>query len=114
MIRSPQTVEVRSEGYRDANGRWVEGGTVPTIIIASVQPATSSDYDEMQARPEGRRIERMVRVYTDQKLNVAGEDAHNGDALLWEGSRYTFAAVSPWRTTMLKHYRYLAVKDVEQ
>jgi hypothetical protein len=98
----------RTPGARDENGRWVEGGEVPGTFIATVQPAQKNDYDQLQTLPEGRRVERAVRIYTAERLNVAGEDASNGDILLWEGERYLVVAVSAWRTTMLKHYRYLA------
>lgn len=113
MIRTPQQVLIRSPGYRDENERWVEGSETSGTILASVQPATSSDYDELRSNPEGRRIERVVRVYTDSRLSVAGESLTNGDILLWEGARYIFVAVSPWRTTVLKHFRYLASKELE-
>jgi len=110
-FRKPQTIITRQPGQR-INGRWVEGGeNAPTTILASVQPATLADYDQMQAEPGGRRIERMVRVYTSARLNVAGEDDRNGALLVWEGERYLFVAVSPWRSTALKHYRYLAALE---
>lgn len=113
MIRTPQQVLIRTPGHRDENERWVEGSETSDTILASVQPATSGDYDELQSTQAGRRIERVVRVYTGSRMNVAGEDLVNGDILLWEGSRYIFVAVSPWRTTALKHYRYLASKELE-
>lgn len=113
MIRTPQTIFRRAEGHRDANGRWVEGGETPDTITASVQPASLGDYDELRATNAGRRLEKVVRVYTDALLNVAGHDLTNGDVLSWEGERYLIIAVSPWRTTLLRHYRYWASKELE-
>ncbi|WP_237173039.1 hypothetical protein [Paracandidimonas lactea] len=107
-IRTPQTIIPRSEGSR-VNGIWQDGADLPAItILGSVQPATKGDYDQLQAEQSGRRIERLVRLYTDARLPVAGEDRTNGAILLWEGERYLLVAVSPWRSTALKHYRYLA------
>lgn len=110
-FRKPQTVIPRGPGGW-VGGRWVDGEELPpTTILASVQPATTSDYDQMRAEPGGRRIERMVRVYTNARLDVAGEADTNGAILIWEGERYLFVAVSPWRSTALAHYRYLAALE---
>jgi hypothetical protein len=110
-FRKPQTVITRQPGQY-VGGRWVDGNeNPPTTIMASIQPATASDYDQMQAEPGGRRIECMVRVYTAARLDVAGEANSNGAVLLWEGERYLFVAVSPWRSTALAHYRYLAALE---
>lgn len=110
-FRKPQTIFTRQPGQY-INRRWVDGAEdPPTTIMASVQPATAADYDQMQAEPSGRRIERMVRVYTSARLDVAGESNRNGAILLWQGERYLFIAVSPWRSTALKHYRYLAALE---
>lgn len=111
-FRTPQTVLVRQPGER-VNGRWVDGGTSPLTVWGTVQPASAGDYDQLRALMEGRRIERVVRLYTDARLAVAGESDANGDFLLWEGTQYLLIAVSPWRTTGLRHYRYLASKVLE-
>lgn len=113
ILRTPQNILRRSPGMRDENGRWVEGVETPDTIMANVQPASQGDYDQVRAAAEGRRIERLLRVYTAERLNVAGENASNGDLLLWEGARYLLIAVSAWRTTQLGHYRYLASLDPE-
>lgn len=113
MIRTTQHVLFRAPGEH-AKGRWVDGAETPGTIQASVQPAKKVDYDLMQAQLDGRRIAAAVRIYTDTRLNVAGENASNGDVLLWEGKRYTVAGVAPWRTTILAHYRYLAIMEPEK
>lgn len=99
-------------------GRWIDGADGPPhTIMASVQPAALSDYDTMQALPEGRRVEAMVRVYTDAVLAVAGAADTNGDRIVWpHGPRpgnYLVRAVSPWQSGVISHYRYLAVLEVE-
>ncbi|MGB3276116.1 MAG: hypothetical protein WBA82_08005 [Castellaniella sp.] len=107
-LRAPQTIIPRLPGSY-VGGRWQDGPDGdPTAILASVQPASSGDYDQMQAEQPGRRIERMVRLYTDVRLNVAGENSTNGDSLEWLGERYLLVAVSPWQSGIIPHYRYLA------
>lgn len=109
-LRTPQTIIPRLPGQY-IGGRWQDGADGdPITIQASVQPASSGDYDQVKAEQPGRRVERMVRIYTDVRLTAAGEDNTNGDSLVWEGERYLVVAVSPWRSTALKHYRYLAVR----
>lgn len=110
-FRKPHQVVLREEGGY-VQGTWVDGIELePISILASVQPASAGDYDQMRAEPGGRRIERMVRIYTDARLPVAGETDQNGAILLWEGGRYVVIAVSPWRSTALAHYRYLAALE---
>ena len=112
-LRYPVNIRRRAPGAYVA-GNWVPGG-VTTIesIMATVQPATLSDYDMLQPLLEGRRVEGVVRVYTDAELTLAGEvPGATGDELEWpEGLRtrgYVFMARSPWQSTRLAHYRYLA------
>lgn len=116
-FRRPVQVIRRGEGQW-VDGRWVAGGDeAPITIMASVQPATLSDYDTLQALPEGRRVEAMVRIYTDAVLNVAGADGTNGDRVVWphgpRPGKYLVRAVSPWQSGVISHYRYLAVLEVE-
>lgn len=116
-FRRPVQVIRRAAGQW-VGGRWVEGPDGPAdTIMASVQPATLSDDDTLQALPEGRRVEAMVRVYTDAVLTVAGADNTNGDRVVWpHGPRpghYLVRAVSPWQSGVISHYRYLAVLEVE-
>lgn len=114
-LRYPVTIQRRAPGAWVA-GRWVAGDDGPTETIqATVQPATLSDYDELQPLPEGRRIERMVRVYTASILTIAANDnTASGDLLLWpEGlgaEPYEFVWCSPWQSHVIPHYRYLAAK----
>lgn len=113
FFRTPQQLKRKAPGsYVD--GVWVQGGLETDFTIsATIQPASLSDYDELRATAGGRRIERAVRIYTNERLVVAGETDNNGDVLIWEGARYEVIAVSPWRTTLIKHYRYWASKELE-
>lgn len=83
--------------------------------MATVQPAQLSDYDKMEPFLEGRRVESLVRVYTDEKMTVAGAGSEaSGDMLQWgDGKPYVFVAVSAWQSGIIPHYRYLAAQLLE-
>lgn len=111
-FRYPVNIERRAPGeYVD--GVWVPGGPTPDTIMATVQPATASDYDQMAALPEGRRVEGLIRLYTTAEMQVAGETADaSGDLVTWpdglRGRKYEVVARSPWQSRIIPHYRYLA------
>lgn len=116
-FRKPVLVRRRAEGRWHA-GRWLDGAEdEPVTILASVQPAPRADYDRIQALAEGRRIDAMVRVYTDAVLNVAAADDRNGDRIVWPaGPRpgdYLVVAITPCQSGVIPHYRYLAALEVE-
>lgn len=117
--RHPVTIIRPSVGHRDEVTRlWVDGSDAEEItIIASVQPASSADYDQMQPLLEGLRIEAMVRIYTGAVLKVAGKDGNGGDLLVWpqgqHSRNYLIVACSPWQSGLLNHYRYHAVLELE-
>lgn len=112
-LRRPIQIRRRGPGAR-VDGRWVPGDLgASETIMASVQPAQSGDYDMLEPLLEGRRVESLVRVYTDEALTVAGQDSGaSGDVLDWpEGQRdrpYVFIARSPWQSDIISHFRYLA------
>lgn len=115
-LRYPVTIKRRAPGAW-ANGYWVPGATgAPVTILATVQPAVLSDYDRMEPLLEGRRVEALVRVYTVEKLTVAGDTENaSGDLLVWpdglgDGRDYEFVARSPWQSRIIPHYRYLAAR----
>lgn len=113
-LRYPVIIRRRAAGSWVA-GRWVVGalGGMQTILT-SVQPAVRADYDMMEPRLEGRRVEAMVRVYTAERLQVAGEEpAASGDVVTWQGQDYEFVAVSVWQSGILPHFRYLAARLID-
>lgn len=111
-FRYPVNIERLGPGTYDGPN-WVPGAPVADTIMATVQPATVGDYDQMAALLEGRRVEGLIRIYTDAQLQVAGEtDEASGDRVIWpEGLRdrkYEVLARSPWQSRIIPHYRYLA------
>jgi len=112
-FRRPQTIRTRLPGGRE-RGHWIEGEPGPDKTIqASVQPAKTGDYDQLQANPDGRRVRAAVRIYTSEVLDVAGQDWTNGDRLIWGAGplagEYLLVGVAPWQSGVIPHYRYLAV-----
>ena len=103
-FRSKQQIIRQPEGQY-VKGRWVKSGDTVLEIMASVQPATN---DDMQNLPEGKRIERAVRIYTDALLRV---DDNTGDVLLWLGTEYRIIAQARFRMGVISHYRYYAVSE---
>ena len=117
-FRYPVTIRRRAPGAY-AGPVWVPGALgSPETVLATVQPATLSDYDRMSSLLEGRRVGGLVRVYTDAILTVAGErSTASGDVVVWpEGLRdsdYEVVARSVWQSRIIPHYRYLAALFTE-
>lgn len=106
-LRKPLQIQRRAAGAWTA-GRWVPGALgAPETILASVQPATLSDYDKMEPLLEGRRVESIQRVYTDIEMAQA-------DVVLWRGAEYEVVDVSPWQSGIISHFRYLAARIVPE
>ena len=111
-LRYPVNIIRRAPGTW-VGGRWVPGAETPGQVMATVQPATLADYDLLEPRLEGRRVEAILRMYTSEALNVAAEEAEvSGDLIVWpDGLRdqhYEIMARSPWQSRIIPHYRYLA------
>jgi len=104
-FRKPQTVK-RFAGGRYVKGRWVADEESETLqIMASVQPVTN---DDMQNLPEGKRIERAVKIYTDELLRVEGTD-EQGDVILWQGREYRVIAIAPNQMTFITSLKAFAI-----
>jgi len=92
------------------DGVWVAGVRSSGAIYASVQPIVQGQ--DMQALPEGRRWSDYVKVYTDTKLQTV-EDG-NGvqpDFVVHEGWAYELVSAFPYRSGVISHYKYHAVKS---
>ncbi len=106
---------------RRVPGIWVEGmyqpapEPEPETILATVQPATASDYERLEARPSGRRLNGLHRVYTDAALTPAGETDETGDVVLIRGERHLVIGehVRDQLGSRVSHRRYLAARVAE-
>jgi hypothetical protein len=113
-LRRPIQIRRRLAPGARVEGRWVPGPLgSPVMIMASVQPAQTGDYDMLEPLLEGRQVEAVVRVYTDEALTIAAKDSTaSGDVLDWPAGQharpYVFMACSPWQSGIISHFRYLA------
>ena len=79
-LRKQHTIRRFADGAY-IKGRWQQGTETQTLVIAaSVQPIRN---DERENLPEGKRMGRAVKIYTDALLRV---DDNMGDVLLWLGT----------------------------
>lgn len=108
-FRKPYTVFSRREGDY-IKGKWMNGGEVEAQIMASVQPLNGAEMDRLVSMLQGRRVSSAVKIYTDQKLDVGGENTKNGTVLLFEGERYEVISRATYHSGVLEHHRYLAYK----
>jgi hypothetical protein len=83
-------------------------------MLASIQPARLSDYDEAKATERGIDLTRTIRIYTDTRLNVANRSTQMpGDIVMWFGNRHIVFAESIYQAmgSTIDHFRYLATSD---
>lgn len=106
---------------RNRSGIWVQGEWVPAAdpapvdVMATVQPASSSDYDRVEALQGGERPDALLRVYTDERMRIRGAGpADLGDILLYDGRRWLLIgeALRGVLRTRVSHNRYLATPEL--
>lgn len=110
-------------------GEWTPGAKVEDGFVGTVQPATKADYDRLQVLAEGMRVERAVRVYSDDELYLARKDGSGNllgaDEVLYpplpfrpgyDGPQYRYKIVGkfPNQSGVISHNKYLAVAVGEQ
>lgn len=108
-FRKTYTVLVRTRGDY-IKGKWVEGEAIAQELIASIQPVGLKEMDRLVSMMQGRHIASVIKIYTEQQLDVAGEDERNGSIVLFENSRYEVIARSSYHSGVIEHYRYFAQK----
>ena len=108
-FRKPYTKWVKSEG-KYVNGKWVEGEVEISTFQASIQPLSAYAMNALSALLQGRHISSAVKIYTDEVLNVAGENKQNGDEVEFQGQRYLVVARDAYQSDVINHYRYQAVR----
>lgn len=108
-FRKPYKILVRSDGEY-VKGKWVNGGEIEQRLMASIQPLSGAEMDRLATSMQGRRVSSAVKIYTDQKLTVAGENAHNGAVVLFDGERYEVISRASYHSGVLSHHRYVAIR----
>lgn len=106
-FRKPYRVIERTQG-RYEKGKWVDGEEISRTILASVQPLNQTEMDKLVAAMQGRHIQSAVKVYSNEKLTVAGENEHNGTIILFDEERYEIVARASYQSDVINHYRYMA------
>jgi hypothetical protein len=96
------------------NGTWVATAPDDVAIMASVQPATARD---MQNLPQGRRTNGAYVLYSDTEMlttiagdNDLGLDPRKADRITLFGEVFETMIVDPWQNDVLNHYRVLVAK----
>lgn len=91
------------------NGVWSAGARSALTTQASIQPVSLGR--DMQSLPEGRRLSDYVKLYSDTFLNTTREgEGLQPDIIVHEGYGYELIDIAPYRSGVISHYRYLAVK----
>lgn len=99
----------KDAGAYNTDGIWVEGAETPFEIIGDIQ--SLSEY-ELSQLPEGRRLNKSFRIYSDTKLNTVNDK--NPDIVLIDGERYEVLATYPHQEhNVIDHYKMI-VQKVEQ
>lgn len=88
------------------DGIYTETASTPFTIQASVQPASARD---LQLLPEGRRLSKTYRLYTDTSLHSLST-SQNPDRVTLEDGEYEVVTKDPWHNAVVPHYKYLVVK----
>jgi hypothetical protein len=106
VFRKPVSCVRKNDGGYDTNGIWQEGVETPFEIIGDVQ--SLSEY-EMQELPEGRRLDKSFRIYSETSLNPV--TSKNPDVVLINGERYEVIATYPHQEhDVIDHYKMIVLK----
>lgn len=91
------------------DGVWVDGAVVSeTEIAASVQPAGGRDLLKL---PEGLRTEDVVKIFTDDALQVGNEtDGQVADRIVHLDEEYEVVEAESWAMAQMPHIEALAVR----
>ena len=108
-FRKRYTVIVRTDGEY-VKGKWVNGGETEQELIASIQPLIGSEMDRLISLMQGRHVSSAIKIYTEQKLDVGGENTKNGAVVLFDGERYEVVSRATYHSGVLEHHKYIARK----
>ncbi len=97
----------RTAAGSTVNGRYTEGSTASTSLVASVQPITGA---QLKALPEGRHTEELRVVYTTTELLAAPIP----DKVTLDGSDWEVFKVERWEHWNSTHYVAFVSKVVVQ
>ena len=101
----------RQQGGAYINGDYVKGSDVDINILASQQPLTPN---ELQQLPEGRRTNQSFKFYTDIKLRTVNdenpENHENPDKAYIDNEPFEVTGVYPYQSGIINHYKVILTK----
>lgn len=104
-FRKTITVTPRTSGSL-VDGIYTEAAGTPYTIQASVQPANARD---LQTLPEGRRLSKAYRLYSDSSMNSL-QTTQNPDRVTLGDGEYEVVTKDPWQNGVVPHYKYIVVR----
>ncbi len=102
----PHVISVIQQTGSRVNGRWVNNTPSVRNITGSVQPVSGKD---TQFLPENRRDVGVVKVYSNEKLNVSTQGgSSSGDIVVWRGKKWEVFQELDFANGLINHFKYLA------
>lgn len=96
----------KTGGTFNADGVWVEGTETPFEIVGDIQSLSTYEISQL---PEGRRLSKSFRIFSETKLNGIGNE--NPDIVLIDGERYEVLATYPHQEhNVIDHYKMIIQK----
>lgn len=107
-FRKKFMIQRTSGGKFDDNGIYQQGETEEFEIMASVQPISLDEYN--QVFPQGIRTVNAVKIYTDTRLypEKQGTPAQNADVLLYMDRKYKIITCHAYQSGVISHYKAYA------
>lgn len=107
-FRKKIIIQRTSGGDYDDNGIWQEGETEEIKIMASVQPISLNEYN--QIFPQGIRTVNAVKIYTSTRLypEKQGTPAQNADVLLYMDKKYKIITCHAYQSGVINNYKAYA------
>lgn len=97
VIHSPmlsQSIKIERSAGEWENGEFVPGMRKRTISLQGI--VTVASPRDLRMVPEGDRQSGAMKLLTQERLYVTGENGDNySDVLLWRGERYRIYSVTP-------------------
>lgn len=96
-------------GSRGSDGRWTDGASTDTSILATVQVASGKDLETL---PEGERSRETIKVYTENTLGFRTTNQDTGvtaDLLVVDAIVYEVRRSFP-QHPLIGHSKCLAVR----
>lgn len=85
----------KTDGYRDADGIWIEGTTTATTHTVNVQPVSDREFTALTNGNE--RIQDTRKIYVNDGIDASIQEADEWEFL---GQRWRCLSLDnrPWRT----------------